>query len=347
VIEGVPASKLRSLSWVESAARAVSWVAMALGMKAPSPYDAMFTLHDRAVAALPWPRANAVYAYEDGALQTFRRAARLGLVRIWDLPSPHYSTVEAMWREEYRRWPQAVSSGPRIEPDWKKKRKDSELALATTVSVASAFTRSSLDGVGLQVPVTVTPYGFPIDDFLPKASLGDGRFTVLSVGSQSIRKGTHYLLHAWKQAGLKDARLRLVGTLQLAPSFLGRYEGLYEHVPHLPRRNLTSEYQAADLVAFPTLCDGFGLVMQEAMCCGTPVVTTRCGGGPECINDGENGWLVPDRSVDALVEVLRWAAANRERAFQMGQEARRRAERWRWGQAGEALASAFCPSNLI
>jgi len=345
LIEGVPGSKLRSLFLVETAARAMADVAMALGIKAPSRYDAMFLLHDRVVAALSWSPASAVYAYEDGALQTFRRAAQLGLRRIWDLPLPHYATVEAMWREEYRRWPQAVPDGPRIEPDWKKKRKDSELALATTVSVASAFTRSSLEGVGLQVPVTVTPYGFPINDFLPKASLVDGRFTVLSVGSQNIRKGTHYLLQAWKQAGLKDARLRLVGTLQLAPSFLARYEGLYEHVPHVPRRNLTVEYQTADLVAFPTLCDGFGLVTQEAMCCGTPVVTTRCGGGPECIDDGVNGWLIPDRSVDALVDVLRWTAAHRERSFEMGQEARRRAERWTWRQAGEALASAFCANS--
>lgn len=336
LVDGVPSSKIRSLFWVEMAAR------VAAGMTTASRYDTMFRLHDSVVSKLPWPTATAVYAYEDGALRTFERAARLGLSRIWDLPSPHYATVEAMWRNETRRWPQAVPDGPRIEPEWKKKRKDAELALATAVSVASCFTRSSLEAAGVQVPVTITPYGFPSDDFLPKANLADRPFTVLSVGAQSIRKGTHYLLEAWKQAGLKDARLRLIGALQLAPALLDGYEGLYEHFPHLPRQNLAAEYQAADMLAFPTLCDGFGLVIQEAMCCGTPVMTTRCGGGPECIDDGEDGWLIPDRSVDAIVEVLRWAATHRERAFEMGQAARRRAERWTWRQAGETLVSAFC-----
>jgi glycosyltransferase involved in cell wall biosynthesis len=101
---------------------------------------------------------------------------------------------------------------------------------------------------------------------------------------------------------------------------------------------LADEFRAADVLAFPTLGDGFGLVMQEAMCCGLPVITTRCGGGPECITPGEDGWLVPERDVDALVETLRSVAANRDHTHAVGQAARRRAERWTWGEAGAALA---------
>jgi starch synthase len=85
------------------------------------------------------------------------------------------------------------------------------------------------------------------------------------------------------------------------------------------------------------LGDGFGLVIQEAMCCGTPVLTTPCGGGPECITDGVDGWIAPPRDLDALVERLRYCASNRDRAFAMGRAARARAERWTWRDAGEAL----------
>jgi glycosyltransferase involved in cell wall biosynthesis len=94
-------------------------------------------------------------------------------------------------------------------------------------------------------------------------------------------------------------------------------------------------------LAFPTLGDGFGLVIQEAMCSGTTVVTTPCGGGPECITDGIDGWIVPPRDVDALAERLRYCAANRDRVFEMGRRARTRAERWTWRDAGEALVSAL------
>ena len=70
-----------------------------------------------------------------------------------------------------------------------------------------------------------------------------------------------------------------------------------------------AEYQRADLVAFPTLGDGFGLVIQEAMCSRTPVVTTPAGGGPECITHGQDGWIVPAGDVDALVETFAICAA--------------------------------------
>ncbi|HVR62782.1 MAG TPA: glycosyltransferase family 4 protein, partial [Polyangia bacterium] len=244
---------------------------------------------------------------------------------------------------ELGRWPGAHGSDPPspIEPDWKKRRKDAELGLATAVSVASAHTRASLEQLGVKVPIIITPYGFPVDTFRSKTVMNDGPLTVLAVGSQDLRKGTPYLLEAWKRAGLKNARLRLVGRLNLSSNFLARYAGLFEHVPYAANAELGAMYRGADMLMFPTLGDGYGLVIQEAMACGTPVVTTPCGGGPESISDGKTGWIVPPRNVDALVERLRFAAANRDKVFEVGQAARARAERWTWRQAGESLVSAL------
>jgi glycosyltransferase involved in cell wall biosynthesis len=338
LLEGVEPERVHSLAPVEIGARGLARLGAATGGWGPRPYDAQYVAHDAAVAALPWPDGtDAVYAYEDGALWTFRRAARRGLARIWDLPLPHYLTLERMWQEEFRRWPGAMGVGPWVEPQWKKRRKDAELALASVVSVASAFTRASLDAIGLHAPVVVTPYGFPSDEFSARGSRPEGPFTVLAVGTQDLRKGTPYLLEAWKRADLRDARLRLVGPIRLTDTFVAAYAGLFHHVPHVPRSRLAHEYRAADLVAFPTLGDGFGLVIQEAMCCGTPVLTTPCGGGPECITDGVDGWIVPARDIDALVERLREAARDRDRLFRMGQAARARAEKWTWKEAGDAL----------
>jgi len=301
-------------------------------------YDAMFVLHDAVVAALPWPAGtDAVYAYEDGALRTFRTARRHGLACLWDLPLPHWRQLERVWIEESARWPGAAGGTPSLEPGWKRRRKEEEVALADAAFVASDFTRASLEAEGCRKPIVVAPYGFPVEAFRPKARQADGPFTVLAVGTQDLRKGTPYLLEAWRRAGLRDARLRLVGPMRLTDAFVAQYRSGFEHVPHLPRAALEAEYQAADLLAFPTLGDGFGLVMQEAMCCGTPVLTTRCGGGPHCIDDGVDGMLVPERNVDALVEALRTAAADREGLARMGAAARRRAERESWGNVGRAL----------
>jgi glycosyltransferase involved in cell wall biosynthesis len=326
LLDGIRPRELASLFAVEVVARGVGRLAAMTGRRFRT-YDALFVFHDAAVASLPWPsETETVYAYEDGALLTFRRAARRGIRRVLDLPLPWRQTIERLWVQESERWPGAMGKGPPVEPTWKKKRKDAELAMADAVSVASAYTRESLESVGWKKPIFTTPYPFPVTQFEARASAPEGPFTVISVGTQDLRKGTPYLLEAWRLAGLKDARLKLIGRMNLTRSFLGRYADLFDHVEARPKSQLAREYQAADLLAFPTLGDGFGLVMQEAMCCGTPVLTTRCGGGPECITNGENGMIIEERSVEALAEALRWAAAHRDRLNEMGLAARRRAE---------------------
>ena len=317
IVDDVPAKLLHALPVVELGARAVAAARRRLGHDLKA-YDLMFTAHDRIVSMLPWPRATAVYAYEDGAMWTFRRARRRGLERIWDLPLPHYLTIEETIRAEQARWPGAGGAAPYGEPAWKRARKDEELALATTVSVASAFTRRSLERTETQARIVVVPYGFPVETFGLRPRAPAGRFTVLAVGTHDLRKGTPYLLEAWKRAAIPSAELHLVGPMRLSEAFLEPYRDGFKHWPHLPKNKLAERYAAADLVAFPTLGDGFGIVIQEAMCCGTPVLTTPCGGGPESITDGEDGWVVPPRSVDALVDRLREAAANRDRVVAMG-----------------------------
>ena len=347
LIADIPAGRLFSLAPVELGARLAPQVAGRAGLHLKA-YDALFAAHDAAVSVMPWPReTTAVYAYEDAALWTFRRARRRGLDAVWDLPLPHYLAIERILREEFDRWPGAAVGAPHSEPPWKRRRKDEELALATKVSVASRFTRQSLEDLGLRVPILVTPYGFPVEAFAARARRPTGPFTVVAVGTHDLRKGTPYLLEAWKRAAIPGAELHLIGPLKLAKSFVDGYAGLFRHWPHLAKSELPARYAEADLCAFPTLGDGFGLVIQESMCSGTPVVTTPCGGGPECISDGVDGWIVPARDVDALVDRFRTAAADRDRSFEIGRAGRSRAERWTWRDAGAALVQALAQAPVV
>jgi len=341
ILSDVPAGKLRALPAVELGARAA---ARTLGKIVPSLnlYNALFTAHDAAVAAIQWPReTKGIYAYEDGAFWTFKRAAKSELDRIWDLPLPHYLTIERLWHDETRRWPRAVDGPLYSEPPWKRRRKDRELALATKVSVASAFTKASLEGLDVRAPIFVAPYGFPVEQFPARLRRPSGRFIVLAVSSHDLRKGTPYLLEAWKKAAIPDAELHLIGRMRLTKAFLDDYAGIFRHWRHIPRSHLGERYASADVLAFPTLGDGFGVVIQEAMCTGVPVVTTPCGGGPECITDGVDGWIVPPRDIDALVDRLRACAADRDRTHAVGLAARARAERFTWREAGDTLLRFF------
>ena len=72
------------------------------------------------------------------------------------------------------------------------------------------------------------------------------------------------------------------------------------------KEKLADYYKAADLLVLPTESDVWGLVINEAMACGLPIVTTdRCVAGLELVEDGVNGYLVPVDDREALAEKIR------------------------------------------
>jgi glycosyltransferase involved in cell wall biosynthesis len=85
-----------------------------------------------------------------------------------------------------------------------------------------------------------------------------------------------------------------------------------------------------DVLVLPTLFEGFSLVLLEAMSQGLVVVSTANSGGGEIIEDGCNGFIVPIRDVDALVEPLAILAGDRERLQDMGNAALATARRCSW-----------------
>jgi starch synthase len=75
---------------------------------------------------------------------------------------------------------------------------------------------------------------------------------------------------------------------------------------------------------FPTLLEGFGRNIIEAMASGLPVITTANCAGPDLIEDGVTGFIIPIRDVDAICEKLIWIHEHPEAATEMGERARRR-----------------------
>ena len=152
----------------------------------------------------------------------------------------------------------------------------------------------------------------PPDRDAAKRRLGLADETVLLYVGQFIhRKGLDLLIPAFETlcAAQKDRKLRLllVGGKpeQLQDLGIGRLPDRVRCVPFLTKQELSAYYAAADLFVLPTREDIWGLVVNEAMAFGLPVVTTdRCGAGLELVEPGKNGFLVPAGSVDALAEAI-------------------------------------------
>jgi starch synthase len=110
-----------------------------------------------------------------------------------------------------------------------------------------------------------------------------------------------------------------------------------EHHPAVARSTLPTFYAQMDVFVLPSLVEGFPLTALEAMACGLPVVVSENTFGSDVIRDGYNGYVVPIRDVDAIVDRLRLLAGDDELRATMGANARATAESFSWKAFNDRL----------
>jgi alpha-maltose-1-phosphate synthase len=300
----------------------------------------VYTTLDLQVAEHHLEGLNAIYSYEDLAATTFKKAKALGVMCLYDLPIPYYQMAHDVMEQEARLFPGLASAIPNItESLIKIDRKQQEVQLADHIFVASSISKQSLLDIGVNVEkITVIPYGAPIEYFQPQPKQ-DSLFRALFIGQMSPRKGIHYLLAAWKNLKLTDAELLLVGKNCYPSGWLEKYSDICRCVPSAPHLSLNQYYSSASIFVFPSLLDGFGLVLLEAMACGIPIITTPNTAGPDIITDGIEGFIIPIRDIVAIEEKLEWCYSHPQELAEMGRAARRKAEELTWRLYRQRLAS--------
>lgn len=315
--------------------------------------DAVYRSLDRRVSErLEDDAFHAVYAYEDGAHDSFLTAARRGQLRIYDLPIGYWRAAREILHEEAEREPEwAMTLNGNLDSPAKTARKDTELQHANLVMVASTFTLRTLDRAPeFSGSVVVVPYGAPNLDpavlyAAPEPRPRADRMRVLFVGSLGQRKGLSYLFRAvGSLAGAVE--LTVIGARPLVPCpALDRELRQVRWIPSCSHREVLAEMAAHDVFVFPSLFEGFGLVLLEAMAMGLPIITTAHTAGPDLITDGVEGFIVPIRSADAIASKLDWLRREPDRRAEMSARARARAREFTWEQYGESLAA--CVSSAL
>ncbi len=313
----------------------------------PFAVDAIHRSLDKHVAARLSSKniaIDAVYCYEDSAVFTFRKAKQLALPCLYDLPIGYWRTARKLLETEKERWPDWVNTMPGlIDSDDKLSRKDEELKLADRIFVASSFTAGTLgDFPGKLAPVEVIPYGFPPVGQRRAYDTGPGnrRLKLLFVGSLSQRKGIADLF-AVANALDKYVELTVVGkkvTDDCAP--LNTALAKHKYFSSLPNNDILKLMRDADLLIFPSLFEGFGLVICEAMSQGTPVITTERTAGPDLITHGEDGWLINAGSTISLQNAIEYILCNPKKIRETGQKAYEKASSRPWEIYGLELANA-------
>ena len=161
---------------------------------------------------------------------------------------------------------------------------------------------------------------------------------VLFVGAARLRKGIHYLARAaavLRQGGA-GYDFRVAGTVTERVRKHPEAESL-NFLGHLPGARVREELLLADVFVLPTLAEGSAVAVFEALAAGVPVITTRSAGS--VVDDGVEGFIVPDRDSEALANAIVTIVENRSLRDKMARAARTRSAEYdeeRWG--GRLLA---------
>lgn len=152
------------------------------------------------------------------------------------------------------------------------------------------------------------------------------------VGNCKPHKNLPRLLEAFLLSGVKnDVKLVLAGEMDKSTVALVKEKGLESHIVFaglLPDEKMPSYYRGAEVLVFPSLYEGFGLPVLEAMACGTPVVTSNCTALPEVAGDA--CLLVSPENVSEIAEAINNIIENstlRKRLRRLGIE---QAKRFSW-----------------
>lgn len=258
-----------------------------------------------------------VHTWSGIAEEIFR--VRPGKVHLLMRGSAHIRVQARLLEEEEKRVGRAMEK----PSPWMIAREEREYELADAIVVLSSFAYDTFRAEGMPAErLRLLPLGVRLDQFRPPPEVIEARcrrilsgtsLRVLYVGAVSYRKGMWDLDRVIHSLDDGSFRFRLVGPTD--PSAVPMVRSLpnwAEWVPKLPQDRLPSAYAWGDVFAFPTIEDGFAVVLAQAQASGLPILATTNCSAPDLLRDGENGWILPIRSPETFIECLRWCGEHRE-----------------------------------
>jgi starch synthase len=208
-------------------------------------------------------------------------------------------------------------------------RMEREYAECDKIVVPSAAARQSFEGLRDGGKAVVVWPGVNHDFFTPAPDSRRPRpFRVCYVGRLELAKGLGYLLQSWHKLALPGAELVLIGEYRTeVQSLLERYAGANVRLTKmLSPQEVARWYRESSLFVFPSVNEGFGMVLLEAMASGLTVIASERTGADDCVTHGQDGFIVPARNIDALAEAILGCYQHPDDAKSIGRAARAKVE---------------------
>ena len=133
-------------------------------------------------------------------------------------------------------------------------------------------------------------------------------FVVGSIGGNALRKGFVYLIEAWQSLQIENGTLLLKVTeaeLKSIPIIWNKVkiDPTIEIIPYL--KKIEDFYMECDVFCLPSIDDGFGMVVFEALACGKPVIATKNVGASEMLLEGKTGFILENRDTVAIARSIK------------------------------------------
>jgi len=180
-----------------------------------------------------------------------------------------------------------------------------ELYLADIISVPSRYSAQSYRDPILRAKLRINPLGSNII-MRPQFSRSRMPLRVLMVGNDFLRKGTHYLIEAFRLIKEPTARLKIRGSVPKEYERRIR-DPRIEILGPVTKSGLDSLYRWANVFCLPSVDEGFGLATLEALAYGLPLVVTENVGSADVLDPAVT-CVVPIRDARAIKKGIRWAS---------------------------------------
>lgn len=292
------------------------------------------------------------WGFQGSCQNSLTRAHDLGIPSVCELSIAHVTEAFRILNEENILQPEWADSIDNLNfsPQYQG-RLELEPHLAKHVIAASKFTFNSLERSGVDYDkIKILPLGFDMTHIPYKArtpNYGQRPLKLLYAGTVTQRKGIKYLLEAMKHFTAQEVELHIIGGIQGSGKAFRKYKKYYTYHPPIAQHEIFKAYQDYDALVLPTLFEGFGLVIVEAMAAGLPVITTPHSIGPDVITHEKDGFIVPIRDSFAIQQAIgHLLQLSPEKYYNMREAAHKAAHHFTWDRYGENLTKML-PSLFV
>ena len=275
--------------------------------------------------------ADILISSAQSGLNTGRIIKKKSKIYICDQSSGHINFENNIIGQEYKslNYNKILRSDSRMIDLALKEYEESDLILVPSKFVKSTFEES------FHSKIFVNPLGINTDNFFPINSIQNEKksFDIIYIGGISIRKGIHYLIDAFNNLKYSNKKLHLIGShvSNDFDFFKKKIDNdkiiVYGHIHNL---KLNKILNSCDVFVLPSVCDGYGMVVNQAAAAGCPIIVSENCGSSEFVSENNCGFIVPAQDSNSILNKLTLLLDNKDLRKRLSENAKSSSKNISW-----------------